>query len=408
MIDGLLAALDALGAHKGLRAVVLKGNGKHFQAGADLKWINAVRKCVAGGKPARLARDRRSGAAAQHGAGADRRAGAWRLLRRRHRHDRGVRRGARRRQCDVLDRRGALGPARLDHHPAARRRDRRAAVAPLCADRRALRRRGGLSASGSRTRSCRSPSSRAEGARIVEHLLANGPDAIAETKAWVLRSAWSDLDEKEFAALVESHAAKRQSAEAAEGLASFAEKRAGRWRQGLTAARSVLGLQKKSHGNADAPHRSPRRLAHLRHARGARRGRAGGELRHRAIRVPVHRRAVRLRQVDPAQSDRGLPHADRRRDPHRRQAGERPRARPRRGVPGFRAAVPVAHRARQRHLRAGDEGRRRRPSARRSRATSLRWSSWRSSPTPIRTISPAACSSASRSRARLPTIRPCC
>src|SRR5436853_1668857 len=44
MIDGLNAALDALGQAKGLRAVVLKGNGKHFQAGADLKWINEVRK----------------------------------------------------------------------------------------------------------------------------------------------------------------------------------------------------------------------------------------------------------------------------------------------------------------------------------------------------------------------------
>ena len=69
----------------------------------------------------------------------------------------------------------------------------------------------------------------AAGARMVEHLLANGPDAIAETKAWILRSAWSDLDDEDFAALVESHAEKRQSAEAAEGLASFAEKRAGRW-----------------------------------------------------------------------------------------------------------------------------------------------------------------------------------
>jgi len=43
LIEGVLAALDALGKHAGLRAVVLKGNGKHFQAGADLKWINAVR-----------------------------------------------------------------------------------------------------------------------------------------------------------------------------------------------------------------------------------------------------------------------------------------------------------------------------------------------------------------------------
>ena len=44
MIDGLLAALDALGAEKNLRAVVLNGNGKHFQAGADLKWIDSVRR----------------------------------------------------------------------------------------------------------------------------------------------------------------------------------------------------------------------------------------------------------------------------------------------------------------------------------------------------------------------------
>ena len=68
-----------------------------------------------------------------------------------------------------------------------------------------------------------------EGARIVEHLLQNGPGAVAETKAWILRSAWSDVDDTTFAALVESHAARRQSAEAAEGLASFAEKRAARW-----------------------------------------------------------------------------------------------------------------------------------------------------------------------------------
>jgi methylglutaconyl-CoA hydratase len=67
---------------------------------------------------------------------------------------------------------------------------------------------------------------------MVEHLLANGPDAVAQTKAWILKSAWSDLDDKAFDALIESHSAKRQSAEAAEGLASFAGKRAGRWSKG--------------------------------------------------------------------------------------------------------------------------------------------------------------------------------
>src|SRR5262249_57051337 len=43
LIAGLLAALDVLCGAAGLRAVVIKGNGKHFQAGADLKWIDAVR-----------------------------------------------------------------------------------------------------------------------------------------------------------------------------------------------------------------------------------------------------------------------------------------------------------------------------------------------------------------------------
>src|SRR5271167_1091344 len=43
LIGGVLMAMDELGKQPNLRVVVLKGNGKHFQAGADLKWINAVR-----------------------------------------------------------------------------------------------------------------------------------------------------------------------------------------------------------------------------------------------------------------------------------------------------------------------------------------------------------------------------
>src|SRR6185312_4351291 len=42
LIAGLHAAMDALGEEPGLRIVVLKGNGRHFQAGADLAWISAV------------------------------------------------------------------------------------------------------------------------------------------------------------------------------------------------------------------------------------------------------------------------------------------------------------------------------------------------------------------------------
>jgi methylglutaconyl-CoA hydratase len=69
----------------------------------------------------------------------------------------------------------------------------------------------------------------AAGEAVVGHLLENGPQAMAETKAWILESAWGGFDRATFDALSASHAAKRRSAEAAEGLASFAEKRAARW-----------------------------------------------------------------------------------------------------------------------------------------------------------------------------------
>jgi methylglutaconyl-CoA hydratase len=67
------------------------------------------------------------------------------------------------------------------------------------------------------------------GAKIVGQLIENGPAAIAQTKALTLECAWGDLDEAAFARLIELHAEKRQSAEAAEGLKSFVEKRAARW-----------------------------------------------------------------------------------------------------------------------------------------------------------------------------------
>ena len=69
----------------------------------------------------------------------------------------------------------------------------------------------------------------AAGERIVDHLLANEPQAIAQTKARALHSAWSNLEDDVSAGRIESHAAKRKSEEAAEGFASFVEKRPARW-----------------------------------------------------------------------------------------------------------------------------------------------------------------------------------
>jgi methylglutaconyl-CoA hydratase len=65
--------------------------------------------------------------------------------------------------------------------------------------------------------------------RIVDLLLANAPQAVAQTKARALRLAWSNLEDDTFTGVIESHAAKRQSKEAAEGFASFLEKRPARW-----------------------------------------------------------------------------------------------------------------------------------------------------------------------------------
>jgi len=42
MIDGLHEALDMLGPKPDARVVVIRGNGRHFQAGADLAWISSV------------------------------------------------------------------------------------------------------------------------------------------------------------------------------------------------------------------------------------------------------------------------------------------------------------------------------------------------------------------------------
>jgi methylglutaconyl-CoA hydratase len=228
LIEGVLAALDALGGHTGLRAVVLKGNGKHFQAGADLKWINAVRTQA----PQENLRVSRATADAvqrlnvapvptialvQGGCFG----GGTGIVA----------------ACDVViaadNAMFSIAEVRWGLHAAI--------IIPQLADAIGIRQLRRYALTGERF----GPDDarriglvhevvplaglEAAGARVVEQVLANGPAAVAETKAWILRSAWSDLDEASFGEIVESHALKRQSAEAAEGLASFAEKRAGNW-----------------------------------------------------------------------------------------------------------------------------------------------------------------------------------
>jgi methylglutaconyl-CoA hydratase len=67
------------------------------------------------------------------------------------------------------------------------------------------------------------------GERCVNQLLQNAPEANAQTKAVALEFAWGAIDEAALERLIVQHAAKRRSREAAEGLASFREKRPARW-----------------------------------------------------------------------------------------------------------------------------------------------------------------------------------
>src|SRR5262245_17273584 len=42
LLAGIHAALDDLGARPGLRVLVVRGNGRHFQAGVDLRWSDEI------------------------------------------------------------------------------------------------------------------------------------------------------------------------------------------------------------------------------------------------------------------------------------------------------------------------------------------------------------------------------
>ena len=233
LIQGLLAALDALGGKPELRVVVVKGNGRHFQAGADLKWLNEVRvasaaenervsratalavqrlntapvptialvqgSCVGGGTGLIAACDVVIAADNAMFAISEARWGLTAAI-------------ILPQLCDAIGarqvRRYALTCERFGAGEA-RRIGLVHEVVPLA----------GLEAAGE---------------RMVVALLENAPVAMVETKALALESAFGGLavEGETFGRLIASHASKRQSAEAAEGLASFAGKRAASWNAG--------------------------------------------------------------------------------------------------------------------------------------------------------------------------------
>jgi methylglutaconyl-CoA hydratase len=230
LIHGLLCAMDELSKQPLLRVVVLKGNGKHFQAGADLKWINAVRSqspaeneavsqatfeavqrlnrlpiptvalvqggCFGGGTGVISACDVVIAADNAVFSITEVRWGLTAAI-------------IIPQLCDAIGvrqvRRYALTGERFGANDA-RRIGLVHEVVPLADLENA-------------------------GSKVVEQLLSNAPEALAETKALAMESSFGGMgvEDEAYARLVRMHAAKRQTSEASEGLASFAEKRAANW-----------------------------------------------------------------------------------------------------------------------------------------------------------------------------------
>ena len=226
LIQGLHEAMDALGAQ--VRVVVLKGAGRHFQAGADLKWIRSL----AAQSPQANVQASRGTASAVHrlntlavptvalvqggcfGGGTGIVAA-----------------------CDIV----IAGADAMFSIAETRWGLTAAIILPQLADAIGARqvRRYALTGERFGAEEARRiglvhevvPVAElgAAGERMVAQLLQNAPDANAQTKSAALEFAWGRVEDAVLERLVAQHAAKRRSREAVEGLASFAEKRAARW-----------------------------------------------------------------------------------------------------------------------------------------------------------------------------------
>lgn len=231
LIAGLHAAMDALRDEDALRAVVVKGNGRHFQAGADLAWINGVAKQG----PAENEEASRATAEAMRrldtcpvptvaliqggcfGGGTGLAASCdvvvasedaifsisetrWGLMA-------GI---ILPQLCHAMSvrqvRRYALTGERFGAHEARRL----GLVHEVCPN-------GGLDEAG---------------ARIVDSILMNAPGVTSSTKMRSILSARAFVDDAELKELIDEHALARQQDEAAEGLDSFKEKRLPGWYPG--------------------------------------------------------------------------------------------------------------------------------------------------------------------------------
>lgn len=228
LVQALLDTFGGLGADPRVRVVVIRGNGRHFQAGADLNWLSDV---AGQDEMANLETSRRTAAVVRglnefpkptialiHGACIGGGTGVAAA-------------------CDVViatrDASFAISEARWGLFASVIFPQLNAAIGERNVRRYALTCERFDAAEAQRIglvhAICEPGELDAAAAPIIEALLIAGPKAVAQTKRDVMRCAGSIMDEGLFAELVASHAAKRQTAEAAEGFASFVDKRDPAW-----------------------------------------------------------------------------------------------------------------------------------------------------------------------------------
>ncbi|MGD0073518.1 MAG: enoyl-CoA hydratase-related protein [Candidatus Binataceae bacterium] len=231
LILGLIDAFGALGADPRVRVVLIRGNGKHFQAGADLKWImemsklspeanlqvstdttNAVRGLNEFPKPT---------IALVHGGCFGGGVGVVAA-------------------CDIVvasedaffaitEVRWGLIPVPIVPQLNARMglaNVRRYALTGERLDARQAREIGLVN------EVCATGKLDEAAAPIIDALLMCGPNAIAQTKANILELGNQVVGDDLAARLARMHAAKRMTPESAEGLTSFLEKRKPAWYPG--------------------------------------------------------------------------------------------------------------------------------------------------------------------------------
>lgn len=228
MIQAILDATDRLAGMQDARAVLLKGNGRHFQAGADLGWIDSVRRQ---GPAENLAASRATAEAvyrlnrlpvpvvalvqgACFGGGTGIVAACDVVL------------AAENAVFSIAEVRwglhaGIIVPQLNDAMSV--RQVRRYALTGERFDAQEARRTGLVH------EVVPLAALEARGQAILAAILQNAPTALARTKSHILEHAFGGFGRDALEGLADSHARARQGAEAAEGLASFTEKRPASW-----------------------------------------------------------------------------------------------------------------------------------------------------------------------------------